>query len=441
MYRFAIVIEQCLPLVAAGENTHCFLPRILAGAINTMRMILRTLPALCAVLGIFCFSAADWLQFRGSDNNGVATDQHLPLTWDKEKNIAWKAPLPGTSASSPIVVADRVIVTNASGYNRDRLHVLCFDANTGKQLWERQFWATGRTMCHTSSSVAAPSPASDGQRIFAFYSSNDLICLDLDGNLQWLRGLTFDHPTAANDIGMASSPVVADGAVIVQVENQGESFVAGIDAVTGENLWSIPRQHAANWASPAVVRGNSTQGDLVVVQDSKSIMALKPRTGAVEWQYDAKCAGIASAMSAEGKVFVPADEGLIALDARQGSADPVSWKSNKLIPSSPSPVVHDGKVFVMKRSVLACGDSRNGETLWETRVKGQRFWATPVLAGGHLYVANDSGLVQVVDIRGDKGEVVAENDLGETILGTPAVANGALYVQTANHLWKIAETK
>ncbi len=406
-----------------------------------MRMTLRMIPAVCGVLAVCCFTGADWLQFRGSDNRGVGAGEQLPIEWNQDKNIAWKAPLPGTSASSPIVVDGRVIVTNASGYNRDRLHVLCFDADSGKQLWERQFWATGRTMCHPSSSVAAPSPASDGKHIFAFFSSNDLACLDLDGNLKWFRGLTVDHPTAANDIGMASSPVVADDAVVVQVENQGESFVAGIDVASGETLWSIPRQHAANWASPAVVKGDNTRGDLVVVQDSKSIMALKPRTGATEWQFEAECAGIASAMAAEGKVFVPAQEGLIALDARQGSADPVSWKSNKLIPSSPSPVVDDGKVYVLKRTVLACGNSQTGDTLWEIRVKGQRFWATPVLAGGHLYVANDSGVVQVVDVRGEKGEVVAENDLGETILGTPAIADNALYVQTAGHLWKIAETK
>ena len=149
-------------------------------------------------------------------------------------------------------VSGRVIATSASGASQDRLHVHAFDAASGKSLWERQFWATGRTLCHPTSSVAACSPMSDGQRIFAFFSSNDLVCLDLNGNLLWYRGLTLDYPTAANDVGMSSSPLVVDGTVIVQVENKGDSFAAGLDAETGQTRWKIPRKPEMNWTSPTV---------------------------------------------------------------------------------------------------------------------------------------------------------------------------------------------
>ena len=111
-----------------------------------------------------------------------------------EHNVAWKTAIPGRGVSSPILVAGKVIVTAASGFKQDRLHVLCIDAKTGPIDWERQFWATGRTLCHPTSSVAANTPSSDGKRIFAFFSSNDLACLDLDGNLLWYRGLTHDFP-------------------------------------------------------------------------------------------------------------------------------------------------------------------------------------------------------------------------------------------------------
>ena len=100
-------------------------------------------------------------------------------------------------------------------------------------------------MTHTKTSVAASSPASDGERIYALYSSNDLICLDLEGNLKWLRGLTSDYPNASNSLGMASSVVIAAGTVVVQVENDSESFAAGIDPDTGINRWKIDRPKKA----------------------------------------------------------------------------------------------------------------------------------------------------------------------------------------------------
>ena len=163
-----------------------------------------------------------------------------PVTFAKdeagiEHNVAWKTAIPGRGVSSPILVAGKVIVTAASGFNQDRLHVLCIDAKTGAIDWERQFWATGRTLCHPTSSVAANTPSSDGKRIYAFFSSNDLACLDLDGNLLWYRGLTHDFPTAANDVGMSASPLVLGDTVVVQVENKGDSFAAGLDAETGES--------------------------------------------------------------------------------------------------------------------------------------------------------------------------------------------------------------
>ena len=162
-----------------------------------------------AVFAAFSFPgyivASDWPQFRGPGATGTGDSQDLPVSWSDGQDIAWKLDLPGRGVSSPIVVSDRVIVTASSGYRQDRLHVLCFDARDGRKLWERQFWATGRTMCHPKTCMAAPTPASDGRRIFAFYSTNDLFSLDLDGNLLWLRGLTHDYPNASNSMGMASS--------------------------------------------------------------------------------------------------------------------------------------------------------------------------------------------------------------------------------------------
>ena len=205
----------------------------------------------CVLCGLSVLSGADWLQFRGGDSSSVAGNETLPTNWSDQENIAWKSKLPGRGLSGPIVVGDRVFITASSGHHQDRLHVLGFDAADGKQLWERQFWATGRTMCHEKMAVATPQPASDGQRIFAFYSSNDLACLDLDGNLLWFRGLTFDYPNASNSLGMSSSPVVMGDTVIAQVESDSESFAVGLDVKTGVQRWKIDRPKMSNWTCVA----------------------------------------------------------------------------------------------------------------------------------------------------------------------------------------------
>lgn len=183
---------------------------------NFKHLFTRTTPLLLSCLLTTSVSSGDWMQFRGPSGNGAATAEHYPTTWSSSENLAWQADLPGRGISSPIVVAGRVLVTACSGIRQDRLHVLCFDQCSGKQLWERQFWATGRTQTHQKINTAAPTPVSDGQAVYALFSTNDLFALDLEGNLLWLRGLSEEYPNANNSLGMASSPAVADDAIFIR---------------------------------------------------------------------------------------------------------------------------------------------------------------------------------------------------------------------------------
>lgn len=384
-------------------------------------------------------TGADWLQFRGGDAGGTAANARLPTTWNAEsgEHIAWKAPLTGKGVSGPIIVSGRVYLTASSGFKQDRLHVFCFDAATGGEIWQRQFWATGRTLCHPTSAVAAPTPASDGQRIFAFYSSNDLACLDLEGNLLWYRGLSFDYPHAGNDVGMASSPVVVDDTVVVQIENQDDSFAAGLDVTTGETRWRHERQAGANWSSPVAVRSADGKNNLVLISSSGKTTAHEPRSGKEVWTHDAG-AGIPS-VSARGDVVYLPGSTLKALRFTRGSfAVEDLWENNKLAPGNASPLVYKDHVYVLnKAGVLTCGSDKDGEIAWQVRLKGP-FWSSPVIAGDHLYAFNQDGISQVVRL-GEKGEIVAENTLGENILGTPAIGDNALYVRTEKHLWRISQ--
>jgi outer membrane protein assembly factor BamB len=391
-----------------------------------------------AFLGSVHFASADWPQFRGPQGNGISRDTGVPAKLDAG-NIAWTADLPGRGLSSPIIIGDRVFVTCSSGPKQDRLHVICFNAKDGTKRWERQFWATGRTMSHEKTCVAAPTPASDGERIFALFSSNDLLCLDLDGNLLWLRGLTRDYPNASNSLGMSSSLTATDGVLIAMIENDSESFTAGLDALTGVNRWKLARPKMANWTSPMLLAaaGAPTQ---VLLQSSKGLAAVEPRSGRVLWNYSDGASTIPSATVSDGVVFVPS-QGITALEpAADGNTPKQLWRSGQLRPATASPVVLNRRVFTLNDAgVLSCGDATNGTRLWQLRLKGP-FSATPVAAGALLYCVNEKGLLQVVDTTAPEGAVNSEVDLGKTILGTPAIAHGAIYVRSDGKLWKLGKS-
>lgn len=382
------------------------------------------------------FTAADWLQFRGSDQTSLALDSKLATSYDPEKNLAWKSPLLGRGTSGPIIVGDKIFVTSSSGAVKDNhLHVMAIDAKSGKQLWKREFWATGRCFHHPTMANATPTPASDGKRIFAFYSSNDLVCLDLDGNLLWYRGLAHDYPKAGNDVGMSSSPLVVGDTVVVQVENQGDSFAAGIDTATGETRWHIDRPTQANWASPAALRGKDGK-QLVLLQSAKGLSAHDPLTGEQKWKYDAGCSIIPSPTTIGSRIYLAAN-GLTVLEAETGATTAnIAWDSNKLAGENASPVIAGGKVFSLRGAVLTGGDDKTGEELWQVRLKG-RFWATPVVAGGHVYCVNQDGQCFVIKPGDDKAELVSTMEFGDTILGSPAVAGNAMYLRSDKFLYKV----
>lgn len=379
-------------------------------------------------------SAADWRQFRGNDATGVVNGQELATAADLK--VAWKAPLTGRGLSSPIIVGDRVIVTSCSGYHQDRLHVTCFNAADGAPVWDRQFWATGRTISHPKTCNAAPTPASDGERIYALFSSDDLICLDLEGNLQWYRGLMVDFPNASNSLGMAQSPLIVAGTLVVQIENDSQSLALGIDPATGESRWTSDRPKRANWTSPAMLPGTTPDQDLVLLQSSAGLAAVKPMTGEVVWNYENGASTIPSSTVHAGTVFIPSN-GITAVKMSPGSANPeVLWNEGKLGPGTASPIVVGDQLLVLNRAgVLLGANPDDGKIVWQKRLEGP-FSSSPVAAGSHIYFFNENGLAQVVTL-GEEGEITKTSDLGDTILCTPAVSGDGVYVRSDKTLWKI----
>jgi outer membrane protein assembly factor BamB len=390
--------------------------------------------AISLVVGVSVAQAADWPEFKGNGGRGAAPGERIRKGWSETDGIAWRTELPGKGASSPIVIGDLVVLTASSGPRQDKLHVLALDKQTGVVRWHRSFWATGRTLCHPTSAVAAGTPASDATRIVALFSSCDLFALDLAGRLLWQRNLAVEHPRSGNDVGMGSSPRIVDGTVIVQIDCQGDAFAAGIDAVTGADRWSAPRDTIASWSSPLAVE-LPPHGACVALQNPKGLEVRRARDGELVWEWKGECAGIPMTTEAGGMLFVPND-GLAAVVPTAVEKKP-AWRSTKLSCGIASPLAWGDAVACINRAgVLGVGGLADGSLRGQVRLAGS-FWASPILVDDTVIAVNKEGRTFLVSIAGEP-QIVAENALPGTFTATPAVADSSLYLRSDSTLWKIA---
>jgi outer membrane protein assembly factor BamB len=393
----------------------------------------------CHLVTLSSARAGDWPQFRGPGGTAVSDEKGLPVKWGPAEGVRWKAELPGRGVSSPVVAAGRVYVTASSSYRQGRLHVLCFDAATGKKLWERRIASTGSTMCNPKTSMAGPTPVTDGRHVYALFATGDLAALDRDGNLLWYRSLARDYPDVTNQVGMAASPVLAGDTLLLPLENAGDSFALAVDAKTGKNRWKADRYRDINWVTPLVVR-NEGRTD-VLFQTAKEITAYDPQTGKVRWTYAGDgLSSVPSPLAGEGGlIFVAGREYAALRPGPDGATPEVVWKTNRIRPGYSTPVVADGRVYGLTGVNVTCVKAKDGELVWQQRLNGP-FSASPVIGDGKLYAVNEKGLTTVVAL-GEKPKVLATNALDETVLATPAISGGALYLRSDRHLYCIGAKK
>jgi outer membrane protein assembly factor BamB len=385
--------------------------------------------------------AGDWPQFRGPDSAGTAPDAQIPT----KPKIDWSASLPGRGLASPIVVGEKVFVTCSSGPKQERLHVICFSAADGAKVWERQLRATGRTMAHQKTSIAANTPCSDGKRVFALWSSNDVAAFDLDGNLLWVRGLTVDYPNASNSLGMASSPIVIGETLVTMIENDSESYTLGLDVKTGRNVWKLERPKAANWCSPVAWRADAGSAPIAVLQSSKGLIGVDPASGSKLWEYADGASTVSSSVVAAGVIYAPSN-GITALAPKTNGEPPAQlWRSKQINPATISPLVLGDRIFSINGAgVVTVADLKTGDAGWKLRLTGP-FSASPVGAGTHLLAVNEKGLVQIVDTTAPEGAVIGALQLPlnpeskELILSTPALSGNQVFVRTDSTLWRIGQ--
>jgi outer membrane protein assembly factor BamB len=401
------------------------------------------LAALVSVASLPVAFGSDWPQFRGPGGTSVSGDTGLPTTWDVKAgvNLRWQADLPARGVSCPVVANGKVYITCCGGYRQDRLHVLCFEAATGKRLWERQFTATGSSNCHPKTSMAGATPVTDGRRVFALFGTGDVAALDADGNLLWYRSLVRDYPTITNQVGMAASPALWKDVLLLPLENAGDqSFALALDAKTGKNRWKAERSRDINWVTP-LIRADGDRAE-VLFQSSGELTAYDVQSGEKRWAYNGSGLSVVPMPVAVGGLVLASGNGeATALKlSPESSAPAVAWTTNKLRSGYTTPVLYQKRLYAISGGFLNCVSAEDGKQASEpVRLRGN-FWASPVAADGKIYAVNEEGATFVVTV-GEKPTLIATNTLGEEVVAAPAVADGALFLRTSERLYCITQKK
>ena len=400
-----------------------------------------------------------WPQWRGPLGTGVAPHADPPIHWDEKTNIRWKIKLPGKGHSSPVVWHDRVFVTAAVPFgeavpprlsgapgahdevpvtNTHEFMVMAIRRRDGKILWKRtvrqQIPHAGG---HYTASLASSSPVTDGDRLFAFFNSYGLYCLDLQGELLWEKDLGRMHPLHSH--GEGSSPALYRDTLIINWDHQGPSFVAAFDVATGNRRWTTPIivEHAGK--------------PQVIVSGSQLVQSYDLTTGRVIW----KCAGlsvknvVSSPVAAGNMVFTGSSYDrpamlAIRLDGAAGDitgSDHLVWTRKRGAPYVPSPLLYDGSLYFIAhfQPVLTRVDAITGrDQPGAFRLNGLRHvFASPVAAANRLYITDRDGTTLVLS-HDNKPQTLASNRLDDSFSATPALAGREIYLRGEQYLYCIA---
>ncbi len=431
-----------------------------------------------AVLIIASFSLAyaeNWPSWRGLGGLGVSSEKGIPAKWDLPKSIKWKVEVPGLGHSSPIVWGDRIFVTTAvnsdpaeGGWQKgfpqsDRKpdaseiswKVLCFDKAAGNLLWERTAIARRPLNArHLKNSYASQSPVTDGAYVFAFFGDQGLYCYDFQGNLVWSRNLGAFK--MRNNWGMGSSPVLYKNFVIQTCDQEaGGSFIIALDKKTGEIAWKTQREELSSWSTPYVYdKGAHPE---LIVNATRAIRSYDPENGKLLWE----CRGPATSITtptptfANGLIIVssgfimdpirpitafrPGAAGDITLKEGETASDAIVWRQQAAAPYIPSPVAYGGRIYVvLDQGFISCYDATTGKEIYgRTRIDaGAAFSASPVAMDGMIFCSSEDGDVYVIK-AGDQYELLAKNSLGESIMASPAVSGGNMFIRSIGHLFCI----
>jgi outer membrane protein assembly factor BamB len=427
-----------------------------------------TAPALGLVLAFSAvvtpFARADtpWSQFRGPTAQGVTETAGVPLKWSETENVAWKTVIHGKAWSSPIVWGPHVWLTTATPDGR-QLSVLCVDKATGKVLHDRKLFDVAVPQyAHPFNSYASPTPAAEDDRVYVTFGSPGTACLDAKtAEVLWeRRDLECNHWR-----GAGSSPVIFKDLVILPFDGADFQYIVGLDKKTGKTVWKTDRSidfqdiDAATgkpqadgdfrkaFSTPRIATFDGAPPILVSL-GSKALYAYEPNTGVELWRLDFRIAHSGSATPVIGKdlIYFNTGHGKAELWAVKpggkgvlSDAD-VAWKVKRNVPTRASVLLHEDLIYMVDDGGIAsCVDSKTGEDVWRKRIGGN-YSASPLFADGRIYFFSEDGKTTAV-APGREMKVLAENQLDDGFMASPAVDGDALILRTKTHLYRVEQPK
>lgn len=427
-------------------------------------MLLR--PALFALLCAPLMHASDWADWRGPNRNGTSPEKNLPAKWSPAgENLAWKAAIGGRSA--PIVLNNRVYVLTSSGSNETlQERLVCLDGDSGKVLWDYKYNVFLSDV--PPHRVAWASPAGDPEtgNVYIFGVGGSLFGFSGDGKVLWERSLGEEFGLVTTHGGRTVSPVIEGGLVIVSgvttgwgdQSRAGHRFMA-FDKRTGQTMWvSSPggRPYDTTYSPPVIAEVNGTRL-LMAGGGDGTVHAIKALTGEPVWRYEISKRGLNTGVALNGTTAVVthseenldgSEMGLMAaIDAAaKGAIGPaqIKWANKGWQGGFSSPIVDGDRIYQVDNGAnLFSFDVVRGKPLWQINL-GTIQKASPVLADGKLYVGSENGRFFIVRPGQEKAEILDEDQLGteqtpETIIGSPAVSDGRIFLITSEHLYCIGK--
>jgi outer membrane protein assembly factor BamB len=406
-----------------------------------------------ALIFIINVEAQNWPQWHGPDANGVAASGEYPVTFSENDGLLWKVELPGKGGSTPIVWEDRIVITSGIGEGEDGEDgVLCFDWK-GNLLWQVKLGqqSPGR---HPRGSGSNPSVVTDGKRLFAYYKSGTLAALDFEGKVLWKANLEEKYGEVDLYWDLGTSPVLANGNVVVAVMHTGKSYLVALDQATGKVAWKVDRNYVNepesdnSYTTPLLYKDGKQ--NTLVVWGADHLTGHDAETGKMIWE----CGGfnpsnkeywrvIASPAISNGIAVVPYGRGKYLAGVKLGGSGDITdtarlWEKRGVGTDVATPVAIDGKTYIVDfKGKLWCLDILTGKEIWQTEVpRGEGvFYSSPTLAGNKLYLVRDEGTFYVCEITGSGINVLNQMEFDDNFVATPVLVQNKILLRGEKYLY------
>lgn len=407
----------------------------------------------------------NWNQWRGPNNDGISHAKDVPTEWSQTENVRWRLPLPGEGASTPVVWQDKIFLTSADEgppeerFDETKIVLMCV-STAGEIQWKRTLSDNNRGSRGDEVNYAAPSPTTDGKHVWAFIGNGTLVCYDFQGDLVWKTNLEERYGRFRLGFLMSSTPILYKNKLYITLIHSGAWLVIALDKMTGDEIWKHDRQSDATrecehaYTSPILYK--DANHEFLVVHGADYVTAHSLDDGSEIWRcgglnplfnYNSSFRLVASPVATEGLIVVPtAKNGPVVGLAPNGTGDITDtewqiWKLQNGTPDVPSPLIHDGLVYLCRENGdLICLDAKTGDLLYRERTHRHRHRSSPIYANGHIYLTARDGVVNVVK-AGRDFEIVATNSIDEPVAASPVIVDGTLYLRSYDALYAISQKK